>query len=275
VIRSIVPSPGFGLKSSLRCSSPTGRAAGGCGTRCIGILEHKVARDVVQPVADPEAERLPFKPGRDTGRSVTTRKGWHGAIPPLRSRHEAVAPTARPLAVKSAVVTAQAPKKATVAVEGVSLRIPIASYGRASASGTWSSTGRRFLRSPCPVSPSARSPSCVALTASTAKSNCATAVASFSPRARPGATVATPVTWAEVTPKLDPSRFTVRSVPERLAKLNQDPWQGFDKGAQRLPDPVLTRTTTPVGSEASHVGLPAPQQRSSIVTARPPKPRRG
>jgi bifunctional non-homologous end joining protein LigD len=82
----------------------------------------------------------------------------------------------------------------------------------------------------------------------------ATAVASFSPRARPGATVATPVTWAEVTPKLDPSRFTVRSVPERLAKLNQDPWQGFDKGAQRLPDPVLTRTTTPVGSEASHVG---------------------
>ena len=40
-------------------------------------------------------ERLPFKPGRDTGRSVTTRKGWHGAVPPLRSRHEAVAPTAR------------------------------------------------------------------------------------------------------------------------------------------------------------------------------------
>ena len=90
----------------------------------LGIREDKAARDVVQPVADPEAERLPFTPGRGTGRSVSTRKGWHGAIPPLRSRHEAVAPTAKPLAVRSAVVTAQAPKKATVAVEGVQLTHP-------------------------------------------------------------------------------------------------------------------------------------------------------
>src|ERR1700733_6072608 len=40
----------------------------------LGIREDKVARDVIQPVADPEAERLPFKPSRDTGRSVSTRK---------------------------------------------------------------------------------------------------------------------------------------------------------------------------------------------------------
>ena len=32
----------------------------------LGIREDKAARDVVQSVADPEAERLPFKPGRGT-----------------------------------------------------------------------------------------------------------------------------------------------------------------------------------------------------------------
>ena len=62
-----------------------------------------------------------------------------------------------------------------------------------------------------------------------------TAVASFSPRARPGATVATRLTWAEVTPTLDPAAFTVRTVPERLKRLRGDPWQGFDALDQRVP----------------------------------------
>ena len=64
----------------------------------------------------------------------------------------------------------------------------------------------------------------------------ATAVASFCPRARAGATVATPLAWDEVTRRLDPAKFTLRTVPERLARLRSDPWAGFATTSQRLPD---------------------------------------
>ena len=68
-----------------------------------------------------------------------------------------------------------------------------------------------------------------------------TAIASFSPRARPHATVATPVTWREVTDKLDPQAFTIRTVPARLAKLKADPWEGFTRAQQRLAEPETAR----------------------------------
>ncbi|WP_243077306.1 non-homologous end-joining DNA ligase [Microbacterium sp. SS28] len=50
-----------------------------------------------------------------------------------------------------------------------------------------------------------------------------TMAGAYSPRALPGATVSTPVTWDELAAGVDPAAFTIRSVPQRLADQG-DPW---------------------------------------------------
>ncbi|MEW6219874.1 MAG: DNA ligase D [Thermodesulfobacteriota bacterium] len=55
----------------------------------------------------------------------------------------------------------------------------------------------------------------------------ATAVAAYSPRARPGAPVSTPVRWEELGEALTPDRYRIDNLPRRLAALQSDPWPDF------------------------------------------------
>ena len=98
----------------------------------------------------------------------------------------------------------------------------------------------------------------------------ATAVASFSPRARPGATVATSLAWDEVTSKLDPSRFTLATVPQRVAGQRSDPWQGFAASQQELP--ALPAAAPDRTAQPQKQGK-QPDGRTVIVSARKPKKR--
>jgi bifunctional non-homologous end joining protein LigD len=50
-----------------------------------------------------------------------------------------------------------------------------------------------------------------------------TIAAPYSVRPRPGAPVSAPLRWSEVNGRLDPARFTVRTLPQRAARLDGDP----------------------------------------------------
>ena len=59
-----------------------------------------------------------------------------------------------------------------------------------------------------------------------------TAVAPLSPRIRAGAPVSMPLTWDQVRPGLDPSRFNVRSAPALIAKSKA--WRGYEDAARPI-----------------------------------------
>lgn len=67
----------------------------------------------------------------------------------------------------------------------------------------------------------------------------ATSVCAFSPRATAEAPVSTPIGWNEVTGELRPSRHNVHTIPDRLASLVSDPWDGYSELHQAITKQML------------------------------------
>jgi bifunctional non-homologous end joining protein LigD len=63
----------------------------------------------------------------------------------------------------------------------------------------------------------------------------ATAIAPYSTRARPGATVSAPLTWEELGSQKVSNAFTVENLPKRLARMRRDPWDKIGRIKQALP----------------------------------------
>jgi bifunctional non-homologous end joining protein LigD len=64
----------------------------------------------------------------------------------------------------------------------------------------------------------------------------ATAIAAYSTRSRDGAPVSVPLGWDELGSDLRGDAFNVTNLMNRLSRLDREPWPGFFKLRQRLPD---------------------------------------
>ena len=73
-------------------------------------------------------------------------------------------------------------------------------------------------------------------------SETASAVSAFSARARANAGVSTPLHWDELSAEDMRERFTVLSVPKRLAALKDDPWSGYATAASQAITPAMLRS---------------------------------
>jgi bifunctional non-homologous end joining protein LigD len=62
----------------------------------------------------------------------------------------------------------------------------------------------------------------------------ATAIVAYSTRARPGAPVAVPLAWEELSPHLKSDHFNVENVLDRLRRQRRDPWKGYGSVRQSL-----------------------------------------
>lgn len=67
----------------------------------------------------------------------------------------------------------------------------------------------------------------------------ATAVLPYSARARPGLPVAMPIAWKDVR-AVDPSDFTIATVPDVIARRRRDPWEDLLGTRQTLPRQLVS-----------------------------------
>jgi bifunctional non-homologous end joining protein LigD len=74
-----------------------------------------------------------------------------------------------------------------------------------------------------------------------------TAVAPLSPRLREGATVSMPLNWPQVKTGLDPTRYTVRTVPALIAKSTA--WNDYCDAVQPL-EPAIRKLVGPQGKRS-------------------------
>ena len=58
-------------------------------------------------------------------------------------------------------------------------------------------------------------------------SECATAIAPYSLRARANAPVAMPIAWEELQEDIRRDHFNLRNVPKRLKSMKRDPWADY------------------------------------------------
>ncbi len=72
----------------------------------------------------------------------------------------------------------------------------------------------------------------------------ASAVAPYSTRSRPGAPVATPIAWEELSPDLRPNGFTVENLSKRLTSLKKDPWAEIGRIDQVLLEQPSSKRTS-------------------------------
>jgi bifunctional non-homologous end joining protein LigD len=62
----------------------------------------------------------------------------------------------------------------------------------------------------------------------------ATAICSYSTRAKPHATVSVPLSWEELSPSIRSDQFNIRNLPERLDSRRKDPWAKIGSIRQSL-----------------------------------------
>ena len=97
----------------------------------------------------------------------------------------------------------------------------------------------------------------------------ATAIAPYSTRARPGASVATPLSWQELGSLKAANVFTVLNIGKRLSCLRQDPWK--DMGRIKLKRAAGGRKgmRRPAIVQSKRIGARTPQPQRNL------KPDRG